>query len=47
MLIKCSEKNITHANDGNGSKDKSTGTLVVSTTEGAKKDQVSVVGTGL
>ncbi|KAJ5518366.1 Major facilitator superfamily domain general substrate transporter [Penicillium expansum] len=41
------EKNITHANDSIDSEDESTGTIGVSTTEGAKKGQISVVGTSL
>lgn len=43
--MECSEKNIPYANDENVSEDESTGTIAISTTERAKKDQVSVVGT--
>lgn len=41
------EKNIKHVNDRDGSEDESTDTIGVSTTERAKKDQISVVGTNL
>ncbi|KAI3113376.1 transcriptional regulator family: Fungal Specific TF [Penicillium roqueforti] len=41
------EKNIPYANDENVSEDESTGTIAISATEGAKKGQVSVVGTSL
>lgn len=47
LLMECSEKNIPYANDENVSEDGSTGTIAISATEGAKKGQVSVVGTSL
>lgn len=47
LLIKYREKSIKHVNDRDGSEDESTNTIGVFTTEGAKKDQISVVGTNL
>lgn len=42
-----SEKDTKHVNDRDGSEDESTDTIGASTTEGAKKDHISVVDTSL
>lgn len=47
LLMEYREKSIKHVNDRDGSEDESTDTIGGSTTEGAKKNQISVAGTSL